>query len=131
MPEEVEGHIGLDEEDNPKVFRKGGFDTDEDGQEVGFEGIDGPFGGVVTVDVWGNELELSLPIFLDKYFLFGTGFVAKDVKVDVVTAGLESCHDGIVGGDAMCVLFGHKGGLKDGDGVAMVGNHNVLIDATR
>ena len=42
-----------------------GVNTGEDRQEVGFEGLDGPFGGIATMDVWGNELEPNLQIFLD------------------------------------------------------------------
>ena len=85
---EVEGHLGLDEGDISKVFWKGGIDTGEYGQEVGFEGLDGPFGGVMKVDVWGNELEPSLTIFLNNSFVLGDGFVVEDMKVDVVTAGI-------------------------------------------
>ena len=111
MADEVEGHLGLDKEDIPKVIWKGGVDNVKDGQEVGFEGMDGLFGGVATVDVWGDKLEPNLPIFLDNAFVLGAGFVVEDLKVDTVTAGLELFHDGIVGGDVMCVLFGCKGGL--------------------
>ena len=98
---------------------------------MGSEGLDGPFTGVATVDVRRNELEPSLPIFLDNVFVLIDGFVVEDLNINVVTAGLKSCYNGIVGGDAMCVLFGHKGGFQDGVGVAMIGNHDLLIAVTR
>ena len=78
---------------------------------MGFQGLDGPFSGVVTVDVRGNELEPSFPIFLDNVFVLRAGFVVEDLKIDVVTAGLKSCRNEIVGRDVMCILFGHKGSL--------------------
>ena len=48
-----------------------------------------------------------------------------------MTTRLEFCHDEILCGNTMCVLFGREGGLQGGVEVAMVGNHDVLISATR
>ena len=55
--EEVEGHLGLDEGDISKVFWKGGIDTGEYGQEVGFEGLDSLFSRVFSVQVGGYKLK--------------------------------------------------------------------------
>ena len=93
--------------------------------------MDGPFGSVATLDVWGKELEPNFPIFLNNELALGAGFVFEDLEVNAVTAVLELYHDGIVDCDAVCFLFGHEGGLQDGVGVVMVGNHDVLIDAMR
>ena len=71
-----------------------------------------------------------MPIFLDNTFVLSADFVVEDLKINVVTAGLKSCHNGIVGGYAMCVLFCSKGGLQDGVEIEMVGNHDILIAAT-
>ena len=81
LAEEVEGHLGLDKEETPKVLWKGGVNTGKDGQELGFEGLDGLFGGVATVDIWGNKLEPNLLIFPNNAFGFGAGFVVEDLKV--------------------------------------------------
>ena len=96
-----------------------------------YEVLDGPFSGVTTVDVQEKKLETILKIFLNSVFVLSVGFVVNDLNINIVTAGLKLCHNGIVGVYAMCVLFCRRGGLQGCVGVAMVGNHDVLIAAKR
>ena len=96
---------------------------------MGFERLDGTSGGV-AVDIWRDEKVSAVPVFLDDAFVFGTGFVVEDLGSDGVSARLETVHDGVVGGNLVFVLAGLEGGLEDGVGVAVVGDHDVLIAAT-
>ena len=53
LAEKVEGEFGLQEEFAPQVVWDGGRDAGEDAEEVSFEGVDGTFGYVATMDVGG------------------------------------------------------------------------------
>ena len=96
---------------------------------MGFERLDGTFNGVAAVDIWRDKKVIAVPVFFDDAFVFGTGFVVKDLGSDGVPAHLEAVHAGVVGGDAVLVLASLEIGLEDGVGVAVVGNHDVLIAA--
>ena len=78
---------------------------------MGFERLDGTFGGVAAVDIWRDKEVSAVPVFLDDAFVFGTGFVVKDLGSDGVSARLETVHDGVVGGNLVFVLAGLESGL--------------------
>ena len=51
MTQEVESDLSLFQEGVPHLLWKVGVNACKDGEEVSFEGADGPFGGVATVDI--------------------------------------------------------------------------------
>ena len=51
MAEEINGELGLREEEVPAIFGERWINAGEDGEEVGFECTDGTFGGVAAMDV--------------------------------------------------------------------------------
>jgi len=77
----------------------------------------------------GDEKVLTAPVLLYDASVFGAGFVVEDLGGDGVPAHLEAVHDGIVGGNAVFVLARLEGGLEDCVGVAVVGDHDVLVVA--
>ncbi len=56
------------EEQVPEVVRECGRQISNDGKEVGFEGLDGLFGGIAAVDVRRDELVLCVPFVFDVCF---------------------------------------------------------------
>ena len=56
-------------------------------------------------------------------------FVIEDLVVDDVTASLEAGHDAGADWDAVAVLPCLEGLDEDGVGVAVVGDHQVLVAA--
>ena len=77
----------------------------------------------------GDEEVLAGPVLLDDASVFGAGFVVEDLGGDGMPTHLEAVHDGIVGGNAVFVLTRLEGGLEDCVGVAVVGDHDVLVAA--
>ena len=51
LVEYIGGEFGLGEKLVPEVFGKGGVYSGEDGNEVGFEGVDGLFSGVAEMNI--------------------------------------------------------------------------------
>ena len=96
---------------------------------MGFDHLDGTFGGVAAVDIWRDKKVFAVPVFFDDVSVFGAGLIVEDLGSDGVFARLETVHDGVVGSNLVFVLAGLEGGLEDGVGVAVVGNHDILIAA--
>ena len=113
----------------PQVVGEGDRYAGEDAEKVGFEGADGTFSDVAAVDIGGNELVRGLPDVSDVATVLLAGFVVEDLVVNDVTARLEAGHDAGLGRDTVAVLAGLEGLDEDGVGVAMVGNHEVLVAA--
>ena len=55
LAEEVEGEFILGEELVPELVGKGGVGTGKDSKEVVFEGVDGLFGGIAAMEIWGSS----------------------------------------------------------------------------
>ncbi len=91
------------EEQVPEVVRECGRQISNDGKEVGFEGLDGSFGGIAARDVRRDELILCFPFVFDVCFEIFAGLVVKDLEVHSEAAFGEAVHDGVVGGKAMCI----------------------------
>ena len=88
--------------------------------------LDGSFGCVAAVAVWGYALEIDVVFFECFFEIVGT-FVIEDVESGSVAVGLEF---GVQG----CPGFGEFAGLasfewlgKDGIAVVVVENHYVVI----
>ena len=64
---------------------------------MSFEGADGTFGYVATMDIGGYQLVCGCPYVCDVSALILAGFVVEDLVVDDVTAILEAGHDESVG----------------------------------
>ena len=83
--------------------------------------------GVAMVDVSWHKLVGAVPVILDDASVFCTGFVVKHLGGDGMSERFETSHDGVVGSNAVFVLASPEDGLEDGVGVAVVGDHDVLI----
>ena len=94
---------------------------------MGLECADGPFSHISSVDVRGYQLVFGFPFTSDSLFVGCTGLIVEDLEVNSMALGMESLHDRVVGLNAMSIFAVLEGGMKDGIGVAVVGNHNVLI----
>ena len=86
---------------------------------------------VATVHVWRDFLMCALPYICDGFDVGFTGFVVQDLRVDRNAAICEALHDGVVGWDAMVVLFGVEWLYQNNIGRIVVGEHNVLVTAHR
>ena len=96
---------------------------------MSFEGADGTFGYVATMDIGGYQLVCGCPDVDDVSVVFLDGFVVEDLVVDDVTASREAVHDASVGRYAVEVFSCLEGLDEDGVGVAVVGVHQVLVAA--
>ena len=103
----------------------------DDGYRVGFEGMDGALGGVVTMHIKGHELLDASPVFGDDTAVLRAGLVVEDLVINDVAALLDPGHDAGVGSNAMAVVFRLKMFDKDDIGVTVVGEHDVLIATVR
>ena len=65
----------------------------------------------------------------DVLAVFLACFVIEDLVVDDVTASLEAGHDAGVGQDAVAVFPFLEGLDEDSVGVALVGDHQILVAA--
>ena len=74
----------------PKEGGEGFGEAGKYAEEVGFEGSDGAFSGIVVMDVRGNELVCAVPVFSDDSAIFCTGIMDETLVFDDVAALLES-----------------------------------------
>ena len=96
---------------------------------MSFEGADGTFVYVATMEVGGYQLVCGCPDVSDVSVVFLACFVMEDLVVDNVTASLEAGHDAGVGRYAVAVFSCLEGLDWGGVGVAVVGDHQVLVAA--
>ena len=82
---------------------------------------------VATVNFWRYFLMCALPYICDDFNVGCTGFVVQDLRVDRDATSFETLHDGLVGWDAMVVLFGLEWLYQYKISRIMVGEHNVLV----
>ncbi len=72
-------------------------------------------------------MKLGLPGDSDGMLVGCTSLVVKDLEIGCKTAGCQTGHDGIVGGNAMLVAPGLEGLLEDEIAISVIGNHDVLV----
>ena len=94
------------------------------------ESPDGPLGLIVAVNFWGHQLKLGIPFEHDGLFVGCAGFIVKDLEGHGEAPGGETCHDGVVGGDAVGVSSCLERLLENQIAVGMIGNHYVLVART-
>jgi hypothetical protein len=87
---------------------------------VSFEGLDGTFCKVATVNVRRYELIGGFPIFCDDSNAFGTGFIVEDLVINNVAACFQSRHETVVGWNAVTVIAGLEGFHENGVGIALI-----------
>jgi hypothetical protein len=75
LAEEIEGKLGLQEKEVPKVRWKGWINTGQDSQEVILERADGAFCPIATMHVLRDKLESGVPFEGDCFFIGKDGFV--------------------------------------------------------
>ena len=94
---------------------------------MSFDGADGTFGYVATMDVGEYQLVCSRPYFGDVSEVFLAGFVVEDLMIDDVAARLEAGHDAGVGRYAVAVFSCMEGLDEDGVCIAVVGHHKYWL----
>jgi hypothetical protein len=98
---------------------------------VSFESLDGSFRCIGSVDIGWHELVSCVPSLGDGSAVVGTGFVVEYLVLDFVAFGVEASHDAPVCGYPMAVVAGLEGFHENGVGVAVVGQHDVLVATAR
>ena len=96
-----------------------------------FERLNGTFSKVAAMYVRRYELVGSSPILGDGADVFCAGFVVEHLVIHSVAACLETGHKTRVGWDAVSVVARLEGFDEDGIGVAVIGQHDVLIAAAQ
>ena len=91
-----------------------------------FEGADGTFRCIPSVDVGRDQLEGAV-VSGDGVLEAEAGLVVKYVDRGLAVDGSEVCVDVPVGGNAVSVLFGGERSYKDGIGGGMEHDHDVLV----
>ena len=94
---------------------------------MGLEGADGLPGSIAAMEIWGHQLVVTIPLFIDDTMIFSSVFIIKNLEVNPVTTLLEVGYNIVVGGNAMAVPIRLEVFDVDGVAVAVVGEHNVLI----
>ena len=92
-----------------------------------FEGVDGSFSNIAAVEIRRDKLEVVFHVFKDGAAVFGTGFIIEDLVVNNVSFGLEASNNGILGGDMLAIVVRLECRDKDGVGIDVVGEHDVLV----
>ena len=96
---------------------------------MSFEGADGTFVYVATMDIGVYQLVCGCPDVGDVSAVFLAGFGVEYLVVDDVTASLEAGHDASVGRYAVAVFSCLEGLDEDSISVAVVDDHQVLVTA--
>ena len=73
------------------------------------EGADGVFGGVMAMDIRGNELELRPPLIFDVELVGCTAFVVKDLEVNTMAMLCKTGNYSICGDKEVTVVAGFSG----------------------
>ena len=94
---------------------------------MGLECADGTVGDVAAMDIRGHKLVCGFPDVSDVSAVFIARFFVKDLVVYNVAARLEAGHDAGVGWYAVAVFACLEGLDVDDVGVAIIGDHEVLV----
>ncbi len=74
-----------------------------------------------------NELEGSVPLEDDCFFISKAGFVIQDLEINREPTGCQTSHDCVVGCNAVVVTLGLEGLLEDEVAIGMEGDHYILV----
>ena len=96
---------------------------------MAFEGANGPFGCIASIDMWWYKLEHAV-VVSDGLSKGGADFVVHGVQVRGLVSVFEASIDGLVCANAVCILFGGKGVHQDSIAGAVQGDHEVLVATT-
>ncbi len=86
-----------------EVFPGGHAWCDNDGKEVGLEGLNGLLGSIAMMYVRRDELVPDLPLVHYGGLEFGADFIVKDLEINVVPTVGEVAHDGVVDGQSVFI----------------------------
>jgi hypothetical protein len=96
---------------------------------VGLEGLNGSLGSIATMYVRRDKLVLHLPLVHNGGLKFGADFIVKDLEINVVPMVGKAAHDGVVGGQSVCIRPVDIRGAKDCVSAAVEGDGDVLVAA--
>ena len=74
-------------------------------------------------------MKFGFPFLGDGLLVIGAGFVIQDLEVDGEASRFQALHDAVVSWDAVVVLARFEWASEDRIGVAVVGDHDVLVVA--
>jgi hypothetical protein len=94
---------------------------------VALERADSALCPVPAVHVWGNKLELGLPLDSDGFLVRGACLIVENLEVHGKAMRCQSGHDSIVGSNAVMVIPGLERLLEDEVAVGMVSDHHILV----
>ena len=82
----------------PKLVSKRWVYPFQYGKEVGLEGTDGSLGGIAVVDIWGNYLVVTQPLFSDNTTICSARFIVDNLEVNPVALLKYCCRQQFDGG---------------------------------
>jgi hypothetical protein len=96
---------------------------------VGFEGLNGLLSSIATMYVRRDKLVPNLPVVHNGGLEFGTDFIVKDLKINIVSMVGKAVHDGVVGGQLVFIGPVDIRGAEDCIAAAVESNNDVLVAA--
>ena len=93
----------------PEVVGEGFADAGQNGEEVGFESLDGMLGKAVAMNVWRHELVGSFPNICDGTNELCASFIVEDMVTYSELTCLKMGHEMHVGWNAVSVIVGLEG----------------------
>lgn len=121
-PEEVKCEFCLGQQQVPAVAGERRWETGQNGRKVVLEGVNGTFCSITVMDMRWHKLECAV-VVCDCFAEGSTGFVIHGVQLGGLVDKLEACVDGLIGSNALHILFGGKGLYQNGIAGAVQGNH--------
>ena len=98
----------------------------EDGDEMFLEGMYGPFGGIATMIVWWDKLEVNVTESHELFHFIGS-FVVQSLEFGSESTFDEAVGEFLVGAEELCAFSGFERFDQDDVGVIRVEDHDVLV----
>ncbi len=91
--------------------------------------MNGLLGSIATMYVLRDKLVPNFPFVHNGGLEFGTGFIVKDLEINVVPMVGKAAHDGVVGSQLVFIGPFDMRGAEDCIAAAMEGNSDLLVAA--
>ncbi len=85
------------------------------------------FSLVLAMHIWWDKLDFGILLEGNGFFVCRAGLVVKNLEVNQKPPGCQTCHNGIVGCNAMAVALGLECLLENKIAIGVEGNHDVLV----
>ncbi len=91
------------------------------------EPANGVFCPIAVMHVWRDELESSIPLEGDCFFIGSAGFDIQDLEINREPPGRQTRHNGVISCNVVAVTLGFEGLLENEVVIGVEGNHDVLV----